>query len=252
MLEKYPQHTEEAKYLKRWVEVYNINLGKRRKMHLVELIQQARFDQGFALGREILASEPHDLRTLFNLVNGGLAAIPYGKSSLVAEASGYARKALELVESGKATVEDKETTLGWLNRSLGLFFLTSAPAEAVDFLYKALQFDAFKTDAALYSFLADAILGAKYFPLLRLYDSRYPTPLQKRSPEARALRARMNKAADLAIDALARAVALAPSAEPLKDHWMKFLRDAYRVRNSGYLTGFPEFIDTILQKPLPR
>lgn len=250
-LQKYPQATEETKYLKRWVDDYD-DREKTRKGHFRKLIDVGRFNEAFALGKEILAADPEDVGTLINLIECGLGAMPYGNQALVADASNYAKKALNLIEVGQLTEENKRKTLGWLNRALGIFSLISAPADAAIYFYKAMRFEGFKSDAYTYSFLADAILGAEYMPLQEEYSSRFATPAQKALPEAKVIRIKLNLVSDHVIDALARAVALAASDADLvqeKVRWMKVLTDLYKFRNSGYETGLSEYIEVILNKP---
>jgi hypothetical protein len=250
-LKKHPEETDQTKYLKRWVYEYDARVKMARKRLVRELTEEERFNEAFALGKDILASEPEDVDTLINLVDVGLGALGYGNNAFIADASNYAKRALRLLEVDQAPDENERKTLGWLNRSLGILSLTSAPAESAVYFYKALQFEVFKSDAVTYAFLADAILGAQYTHLQREY-ARFTTPEQKASAEAGLIRVKLNLAADQIIDALARAVALAGSDVKLlqpKAMWMDVLTTLYKFRNSGYDTGLSEYLEGILKRP---
>ncbi|HVQ37968.1 MAG TPA: hypothetical protein VMS31_10575 [Pyrinomonadaceae bacterium] len=224
-----------------------------RKAHLKKLIEERSFTEAFALGREIVASEPQDVGTLFTLIDGGLFALSSGNTTFVPDASDYAKRALKLIESNRAWPESRGKNLGWLNYTLGIFLLTSAPTEAANYLYKAMQFEPFNLDASIYALLADALLGAQYIPIQQEFEARFKTYAQKLSLQAEPLRAKLNLAADHLIQALARAVALAGSNAKFaqaKAVWLKDLTELYKFRNSGYETGLSEYIEAALDKPL--
>jgi hypothetical protein len=252
-LQRFPLETDQTRYLKKWVTAYDASETIARKWRVRQLIENDRFIEAFALGKEILSSEPEDVETLVNLINGGLGAMTYGNSAFSTDASNYAKKVIRLIDSGKATVENREKRLGWLNFALGIFFLTSAPAESAIYFSTAMRFEDFKNDAAVYALLADAMLGAQYMPLQEEY-SHFTTQGQKTSAKAAAVRAKLDMVTDRMIDALARATALAGSNDRLaqeKTKWMKALTDLYKYRNSGYDTGLNQYIETILTKPFP-
>lgn len=249
-LQKYPEESEQTRYLQRWVNSYS---AITRRFHVRELITEKRFNEAFALGKEILTSEPEDMAVLYHLIDGGLYALDCGNETYIPDARKYAHEALKLVESGDGTDETRARTIGWLNRSLGIFYLRTAPSQAAKYLYRALEFEAFKKDPFIYRFIADAIIGAHYVPLKKELGSRFTTPEQRSSEQAEPIRVKLFLAVDHIIDALVRAIALASDAHSLqaKAAWMNTLRDFYRYRNSGYDTGLSEFMAAILIKPMP-
>ena len=64
---------------------------------------------------------------------------------------------------------------------------------------------------------------------------------------------RANAIANRAIDAMARAVALAtkPEQKDLKGKWLSQLTDIYKDFHSGSEAGLNDLIATVLSKPLP-
>lgn len=253
-LQKYAEENEQTKYLKMWVDVYNANAREMRKSNVIRLFQEGRFEEAFALGSEILESEPEDIGMLYVLVDGGLFALNSGNNAFRSEAIKYAKRALELIESGRVAPQSDGKILGKLYFLLGMFSLSSAPAESTTHFSKAMQFEDFKRDPLTYAFLADAILGSRYLPLREEYESTFPTLEQKLSAQARPLTTKLNKAKDLIINSLARAITLAGSDARLesdKARWMEALTRLYKSRNNGYETGLNEYIESVLTRPFP-
>ena len=246
-LQAYPRDNEQTKYMRDWI------LGC--KWHVAELMAEEKFEEGFALGRGILASEPDDFYTLVHLVNGALNSKPHPKTSYFAEGIRYARKALKIAESGQVVLEDKEQIIGELNQALGILLLESAPAEAAVFFYKALESKNLKDAPPLHAHLAYAIFEGRYRVRERQFNARFLTPEQKMSAQAGQVQAEMEQALELFVRLLARAVALAdsnPKFAALKAHWMKNLTDVYTARNGPDETGLPELIESMRNAKVPR
>jgi hypothetical protein len=246
-LQKYPQDTEPAIYLKRWVDAYQ----QARKAQFHKLSEEKRSDEAFALGKEILDDDPNDIKTLYTLTLECLVALDNGNKAFVQDAVGYARKAIELIESGRfrTVVNTKDEDLSILNSALGFLFLKSNPSQAVKYLYKA---DALKKDAQVYGYLATAIYDAECAPLLEALNSS-TTPQQKALPEAKAVKAKFDAGIDRVVDALARAVAMAntePKLAAKREFWMKDLTKLYKYRNGGPVTGLDDYIEKVLTTPL--
>lgn len=242
-----------SKFVKTWVSNYKKDL---LRFHVKRLIEEKRFDEAFERGRAILSSHPNDFDTLFTLNEGGLLALAHGNKTVAAEAIAAARKALELIETDPSVILEKEPEVAaGLNFSLGIFLLISSPADAIAHFNKFAQCEPCVKNPLNYSRLADAIWKAEYSPLQTEFASRFKTPEQRASPEAEPLKLRLFWTADVIVDALARAVALAdsdPRFSAQKASWLSMLRDAYRSRNSGYETGLSELIEQVLDEPFPR
>lgn len=255
-LQKYPQETDQTKYLKRWIDGYEAREKSARKGEVGKLIEAKKFNEAFALGKEILAAEPEDLGTLYSLAMGGLVATTSGNKAFNMDASNYARKAIQLLEGGKGNLSasDKDKTLGQLYSTLGVLNFDSAPSEAANSFFKAVQYENLKKDPQTYALLAGAIQKSEYDPLQKDFNSRFTTPEAKASPEAKAATDKVNAVVDRMIDALARAVALAtdPRFAQAKTDWMQNLTQFYKYRHEGSDAGLNELIAGVLSKPMPQ
>lgn len=252
-LRRFPQDNRQGRFLREWINDYISDWTTAQKLLLEKVLDIPRYDVAFALCRDILILIPDDVQTLHTLSDIGVAVLSNGNIAFNADAINYARKALKLIESGQVP-DNNGKIRGKLYLNLGLLTRISDPAESEVYIAKAMQFDDFRTGALAYSMLADVLSGAQYNPLFTDYHSRFPTPEQQKSAEAKQAKVRMNRAADEVVDALALAVALAGSDRalaPKKTLWMEKLTQLYTSRNSGYDTGLTEVIEGILERPSP-
>lgn len=251
-LERFPNdESAQARFMRKFVSLYERAL---RQIHVARLVDEQNFAEAFTFGKDMLKAEPDDFITLYTLVQGGVLAFTTGNKSHAADAADYAKRALKLLESG-ANIDKREEKLGLLYVSLGIFYLTSDNAEARTYFTKFSGLDTVKTDPRMYGRVADAVIGAEFYPLQREFNSRFPTPEQKMSTQAEAIRLRLYLVVDFIIDALARAVGLAgadPRYRQLTADWLDRLIIFYKYRNSGYLTGLQEFVMETVQMPFPR
>lgn len=220
----------------------------------MRLVDEKNFAEAFRFGKEMLKSDPNDFVTLYTLVEGGVLACSNGNKAYAADASEYAKKALQLLEND-TSIDNRQQKLGLLYASLGIFYLTADPVQASAYFTKFSALDTVRNDPLMYGRVADAIIGAEFYPLQTEFNSRFRTSEARMSNEAEAIRLRLYLVIDFIVDALARAVALAgydPKFEQLKKDWMERLVTLYKYRNSGYTTGLKELIDGILRVPFPR
>lgn len=249
-LQKYPAESEQTAYLKKWSTAYEAKEKDSRKANVEELLRQQKYAEAFAAAKAILADEPADVRTLNNAV---FAALYSKNESLNGEAANYARKAVQLIQSGQP-FDKRDDTLGWLNSALGFFSLKTNPTEAISYYIKAAGFEgAAKKDPQTYLLLADAYRNAEYTKLASDVKTRCSTAEQQATPDCKALSDRLNQVVDRMIDAYARAIALAtdPKYARLKSDAMTDLTAFYKFRHEGSDTGLNEFIAGVLSKPLP-
>jgi tetratricopeptide (TPR) repeat protein len=253
-LQKYPAESDQTAYLKKWSTAYEAKEKDSRKANVEDLLRQQKYADAFAAAKAILAEEPADVRTLNNAVFAALYAAGVNKNeSFNGEAANYARKAVQLIQSGQP-FEKRDDTLGWLNSALGFFSLKTNPTEAVSYYIKAAGFEgAAKKDPQTYLFLADAYRNAEYTKLASDIKTRCSTAEQQATPDCKTLSDRLNQVVDRMIDAYARAIALAtdPKYARLKSDAMTDLTAFYKFRHEGSDTGLNEFIAGVLSKPLP-
>jgi tetratricopeptide (TPR) repeat protein len=251
--------TEEGQitaYLKKWVAAYE---KEARKLKLNDLfVNQRKYTEALALAKEILADEPDNMVALIDLGYGGyVLAVTTKNESGNAEAIGYAKKAIQAIESGKAPenwtpFKSKDDAVGYLYYSMGFLERTSNPTEALANFIKAAQFDSeIKKNPQTYVFIAAAYeneyakQSAEYG---RLYKDKDETP------ESKLAVANINQLVDRIIDALARAVANAGTDAPAqasKTQWLTRLTELYKFRHNNSDAGLNEMIASVMSKPVP-
>ncbi len=117
-------------YLKTFVTKYE---AATKKITYRELIyNDKKYAEGYAMGKEILATEPDNLQVLVDLGANAYLLPPLKNDSLTAEGLGYAQKALQMLDSGK-TLENwdplgsKDVAVAYLNYTIGTLTLEKDP-----------------------------------------------------------------------------------------------------------------------------
>jgi hypothetical protein len=242
-------------YLKKWSTAYEEGMRKIRLPQL--LYNDMKYPEAYALGKEILTAEPENLKVLVDLGASGYLVAPLKNPALTAEAVGHARKALQLLESGK-TLDDwqplagKDVAIAYLNYTIGSLTLETDPSAALKNLLKAAQFETpLKKSPYTYAYIAGAYETGPYAKQSEEYKRIYLN--KDETPESKLALANINQIIDRMIDGYARAVALAGSDAKFaaqKPVWTESLTTWYKYRNQSE-TGMNEMIAGILQKPLP-
>ncbi|HEV2706953.1 MAG TPA: hypothetical protein VGV59_13575 [Pyrinomonadaceae bacterium] len=244
---------EYVRYVQTWVGKYEKAL---RDIEFARTLSEKRYTEAFNLGRQMLREDADNLPLLFQLSNAGLANLSAGSASvesLNADAANYARRALQLIESGK-TVEswapfaNREDAIGWLHYTLGLLSLKNTPKDAVTHFVKAAQtnFSA-KNDPAIFYYLASAYQTAEYKPQADAYQAACAG--KDLTDECKAMLSNLNLVVDRIIDAYARAISFGAN-NPKKADWMNQLKGFYKFRNNDSEAGLNELIAGIQSKPL--
>jgi hypothetical protein len=251
------QEDQYTTYLKKWVAAYD---KEARKVRLPDLLyNQKKYPEAFALGKEILADEPENVRVLIDLGYGGYVAAATTKNeSLNADAVNYAKKAIQLIEAGKVpeswspVFKSKEHALAYLNYTVA-FLSRNKPAEALGYFIKAAQFESeLKTDPWTFYFIAAAYEAGPYATLSADYKAKYEG--KDETPESKLALENINQVIDRMVDAYARAVALAGSNtkyDTAKKEWMESLTTWFKYRHNQSDAGLNEMVASILTKPLP-
>src|ERR1041385_5779375 len=244
-------------YLKKWSKAYEEGSKKLRVTNLLALLyNDKKYPEAYALGKEILASEPDNLTVMVHLgANGYLVA---NNPSLVPDALDYARKALQQLDPGK-TVDDwkplqgRDVAVAYLNFTIGTLTVEKDPSNALKNLIKAAQFETpLKKSPFTYAYIAGAYETGPYAKQSEEYKRLYGG--KDETPESKLALANINQIVDRMIDGYARAVALAGSDATYatqKTTWNDSLKTWYKFRNNDSETGMPELIAGILSKPLP-
>jgi len=249
------EDTQITQYLKKWVTAYEKEI---RKVKLPQLLYiDKKYTEAFQLGRDILVDEPENLKVLVDLGYGGYLASSTKNNSFNTDAVNYARKAIQMIESGK-TLEswtpfpNKDEALAFLNYYIGITTLGQDPAAALPYLIKAAKFESsLKKSPFTYDKIATAYEAGPYAKQSAAYKRDFGG--KDETPESKLALENINQVVDRMIDAYARAVASAGSDaqfQAQKNEWNDALKQWYKFRK-GSETGLPEMVTGILSKPLP-
>jgi hypothetical protein len=248
------QYTE---YLNKWVAAYEKEVRKLQMGAM--LYNEKKYAEALTLGKEIIATEPENLRVIIDLGYGSyLAAATLKQESFNADALTYARRAIQAIEAGKTPAKwepfkGKDDTLAYLYDVVGRLSLKDSPDAALSSFIKKAQFETdLKKDPWTYYFIAAAYENGPYAKLSADYKTRFEG--KDETPESKLALENINQVIDRMVDAYARAVALAGTdakyATPKKE-WMDGLSTWYKYRHNQSDAGLNELIAGVLSKPLP-
>jgi hypothetical protein len=241
-------------YLKKFVGKYEEADKKNRYRQL--LYVDKKYPEAYALGKEILATEPENLKVLVDLgANGYLVA---SNPSLAAESLEYAKKSLQMLDAGK-TLDDwqpltsKDFGVAYLNYTVGALSLEKDPSTALKNLLKAAQFETpLKKSPYTYAYIAGAYETGPYAKQSEEYKIKFQG--KDETPESKLALANIHQLVDRMIDAYARAVALAATDAKFaqaKTGWNESLTTWYKFRNGDKTEGLDQLVAGVLSKPLP-
>lgn len=243
-------------YLKNYVAKYEA--ASKKSVYRVKIYNEKKYAEGYAMGKEILATEPDNLQVLVDLGANAYLLPPLKNAQLTADGLGYAQKALAALESGK-TLENweplgsKDVAVAYLNYSIGTLTLEKDPSAALKNLIKAAQFETpLKKSPYTYAYIAGAYETGPYARQSEDYKVKYSG--KDETPESKLALANINQLVDRMIDAYARAVALAASDATFaqaKTGWNESLIQWYKFRNGDKTDGMDQLVAGVLSKPLP-
>src|SRR5437764_6818293 len=138
-LAKYP-NDEYAAYVRPWVEAYERAARKLRFQQL--LYKDKKYSEAYTVGREVLADEPENLKTIIDLASAAYLAAGAGDEAAKADALTLARKAVGLLEANSKVTDwqpfrGPTDALGYLDFVIGDLILKDMPADAITYLRKA-------------------------------------------------------------------------------------------------------------------
>lgn len=231
----------------------------KRKDQVSDLVYNKKdYAKAFEIGKAVLADEPENLKVLIDLAYAGFAAATAKNEAFLADASSYAKKAMQLIEAGKAPddwtpyVGGKEEALAYLNNIIGQLTLQKNPAEALPYLIKVAQHESkLKKLPFTYGSIAAAYNDGLYAKLAADYETNFKG--KDETPESKLALENINQVIDRMIDAYARAVALAgtdAANQQAKKAWMDSLNTWYKYRHNQSDAGLTEVIASVLSKPM--
>lgn len=240
-------------YLKNFVALYE---KASRKDQITDLVYNKKdFAKAFEMGKAVLADEPENLKVLIDLAYAGYAS---KSATYNTETLAYAKKAIQLIESGKTQdnwnpYTSKDEALGYLYNAIGSLTVQKDAAEGLTALIKAAQFEGkIKKGPFTYGTIAGAYEAGPYAKLSADYKAKFEG--KDETPESKLALENINQVVDRMIDAYARAVALAgndPANQAAKKEWMDSLSTWYKYRHNQTDAGMNELLAGILAKPLP-
>ena len=252
---KYPDD-EYGQRVRAWVETY---ARAARKLQFEGLLfREKKYAAAYALGKQVLAAEPDNLRTIINLASAGYQASNAGDASFNAETLDFARRATALLEGGAQPSDWKPfngrpDALAYLNFITGELILKETPVESVNYFRKAIASEgAIKDTPVIYSRLAAAYVAGRYEPQSKEFEARFGG--KEATAESKAALEEINSTVDLITDAYARAVALSGAEAQYREaraRWMQELTRFYKFRNNDSTEGLEAYIAGATAKPLP-
>lgn len=252
---KYP-NDEYAARVGGWVEAYERSARKVRFEEL--LFKEKKYAAAYASGKQVLAVEPDNLRTIINLASAGYLASNTGDASFNAETLAFARRAAQMLEQGGQPSDwkpfnGKPDALAYLNFITGELILKETPIESVNYFRKAIESEgALKHTPVIYSRLAAAYVASEYEPQSKIFAEKFSG--KEETPESIAALENINLTLDRITDALARAIALSGTETQYAEaraRWMNDLILYYKFRNKDSTDGLEAYIAGAMAKPLP-
>lgn len=275
-LTKYGSDTDDyTKYIKTTVETYEKGQRAGRIGEVFTAIsaadpKKADYNKAFTAGRQILQTEPNNLNVLINLGYAGYAASASNNTSFNPEATGYATKAISLIEQGSKPEDlypdnpdftefypfkTRDDALAYLNFGLGEMNLKTNPKEAARYFAKAASYNSpIKTTPVVYQKLATAYESAYNFNQ-RAQEFQTKFEGKEETPESIAAQQALFPTIDLLMDAHARVIAYSGTdaqGKLLKDNSTTLLNGYYLFRNDNKTDGLQEYIVGVRAKPLPE
>jgi hypothetical protein len=247
-------------YIKKWVTAYD---KVARRNVFAEQLKAKNYNEAFATGKAILADNAEDLPILYDLARAGFVANDGGNKANNADTVAYAKKTLSLIQAGRTfetgkPIANKDEIVSLLNYGLGVLLQESQPADAMNYLISAAQFEGFaKKDPRTYIFLADIYEKGEYARLANQFNTNCKLEEQAKTPECVELKGKVDMVVDHVIDSLARAIAYSNSSPNAAQYataraaWTESLTNYYKYR-TGSDTGLKEFIAGITSRPIPK
>src|SRR5436190_3412718 len=196
--------------------------------------------------KDVLAGDPDNVD-----INSILGIVGLSEGTLLNESANYARKAIQLIESGKPLkAYSHDQALAYLNWTIGRSQLTTAPAEALKSLLAAAKLESeVKKTSQLYVDINGAYEVGPRKTLSEEYKAK--TTGGTETPESKLVLENLNQVIDRQIDALARAAATATDATKKKEA-LDALTELYKFRNKGATdANVNELVASVMTKPIP-
>jgi len=251
-----------ASFIQNWVSKYDKAV---RDFACTDSFNKKDYTGTFQACRAILDADPENVDTLLLLARAGYAnvTLPTPNKTRNADAARMARRAAELIESGKAPAKwdpfkSRDEALGFLYYAQGVFLSETSPTDAAAAFIKAAQSNStFNREASTYTYLATIYETNELKKLVDEYTAAFPPgnpiPDEKKAQYDQML-AQIGKVQDRIVDAYARAAAIM-NADPKADAArkkavMNKLTGYYKARHNDSDAGLNDLVANVLSKPL--
>ena len=231
----------------------------RRTPQVTMLVYEKKdYAKAFELGRQVLADEPDNVKVLMDLAYAGYLAHGSKVETFNADSLVYAKKAIQLIQSGGVPENwvpytNKDEALSYLNNTIGVLTIGNSPSVALSYLLKAAQLEGkLKKEAITYGYIGDAYQSGPYDKLSADYKLKFEK--KDETPESKLALENINQVIDRMIDSYARAVALSGAEaanQARKKAWLDTLTTWYKYRHSDSDAGLTDLIAGAMSKPLP-
>jgi hypothetical protein len=227
-----------------------------RLRDLLKAYNTKNYKEVFETGRAILKLNEDDFYVLSMLTQAGYESAQAGNAEFSSDAVVYARKANQLLQSGKVRnpepFQNEQNAMGYLNLALGSLLKDKSPVEAAAAFVKVAQSDsAYAKDPLIYNLLGITILKGEYAAVSADYNARFGN--KPPSDEQQTALKKVMHLGDRAIDAYARAVAFStrPEQQEAKAKMLAQLTALYKNFHNNSDEGLTELIATVLGRPVP-
>jgi hypothetical protein len=266
-LAKYGSCTDEgdtkiATFIRNWTTKYDAAV---RNFACTDAFNKKDYAKTFQACQALLADKPDDIDTTLLLARAGYANVtsPTPNKALNADAARMARRAVELIESGKAPAKwdpfpSKDEALGFLYYEQGVLTQETDPTAASAAFIKAAQSNSlFKNESSTYTYLATIYETTELKKLVDEYTRTFPPGAaipDDKKPQYDQMFKQISKVQDRIIDTYARAAYILnndPKADAVrKKAVMAKLTAYYKARHDDKEDGLPEYIAGAMNRPL--
>lgn len=251
-----------ATFIQNWVTKYDAAV---EEFACTDAFNKKDYSKAFQACQVIITKQPDNVEKVLLLARAGYANITSAtpNKALNADAARMARRAVELIESGKSPAKwdpfpNQGEALGFLYYAQGVFAQETDQAAASAAFIKAAQSSSlFKNESSTYTYLAAIYETNELKKLVDAYTVAFPpgapVPDEKKA-QYDEMFLKISKVQDRIIDAYARAYAIL-KADPKADAArtkavLNKLTIYYKARHEDKEDGLQELIASVLSKPL--
>ena len=251
-----------AAFIQNWVTKYDAAV---EEFACTDAFNKKDYSKAFQACQVILTKRPDDVDKVLLLARAGYANVTSAtpNKALNAESARMARRAVELIQSGKTPAKwdpfpNQEEALGFLYYAQGVFTQdTDAAAASAAFIKAAQSSSLFKNESSTYTYLAAIYEANELKKLVDQYTATFPpgNPIpDEKKAQYDEMFLNISKVQDRIIDAYARAYAIL-KADPKADAArtkavLNKLTTYYKARHEDKEDGLQELISSVLSRPL--